>query len=213
MALQTYPDLKAAIAEWLKDASLATRAADFIALAEDEFRTDLVMPDMETTVSISGTNPIPLPDDFDSLRAIASSDIAWRTLTQTSLAEFYDLPSYGAGSPAKFAQDGTSLYLWPVPAVPATLTLSYRAKLPSLSDAVPMNWLLTQYPTLYLYASLLHAEFYGWNDERLPLLKAYVEERTSKINAAGTRKKYGGRIAMASPIVENVRGSRYAFKW
>jgi len=212
MALATYDDLKTAIADWLQRPDLASRAADLITLAEADFRRQLVMPEMETIVSVSGMNPIPLPADFDSLRAVASPADVWQTVTPISLAEFYDLPT-GGGRPAHYAVNNAALYLWPQPTATTSLTLAYRAKLPALSDAVATNWLLTDHPDAYLYGSLLQAEFYGWNDERLPLIQAKLQAAIDDINRAGNRKRYGGQLAMRPPVVEQAPRSRYAFKW
>jgi len=213
MALQTYSDLKTAVGDWLQRSDLVAKAPDFIALAEADFRRQIVMPEMETIVSISGTNPIPLPADFDSLRMIASPGDVWETVTPITLAEFYDLPVGAGGRLQKYAINNESLYLWPIPAVSTSLTLAYRARLPSLSDTAATNWLLADHPDAYLYGALLQAEFFGWNDERLPLIQAKLQGTVEDINKAGQRKRYGGQLAAQSPVVENVGRTRYAFKW
>jgi len=56
------------------------------------------------------------------------------------------------------------------------MLMTYRANLPGLSVSIQSNWLLARRPDLYLYGTLIHAEFYNWNDERLPLIKAAVDE-------------------------------------
>ncbi len=216
MALQSYSDLRAEIADWLGDASLFDKAPTFIRLAEDELRTDLVMPEMEVTYTANTSGSFSLPSDFDSLRAIALNGTTPQSLKQISLTAFYDMyraDGGNGGPPSYFAIDAGQVFLWPTPASFSAFTVAYRAKLPSLSDAVPTNWALAQYPTLYLYTCLLHAEARGWNVERLPLIQAYVEDRKAKINAAGQRKRYGGRLVASPPVVENVGRTRYAFKW
>jgi hypothetical protein len=208
MALNSYSDLVAALSDWLDGQAFSARAADFIALAEADFRRQLVMPDMDTTITATGTNPISLPADLDSIRALASiatSSYPQQSLTAVPLAAFYSLPVEAGGSPRQYAIDDGSLYIWPIPAVSISLTLSYRAKLPALSDAVPSNWLLASAPDAYLYGALLQAEFFGWNDERLPLLQAKLQSVIDDLNRAGNRKRFGGPLVMQPPVRECLR--------
>ena len=58
-----------------------------------------------------------------------------------------------------------------------------------LGDGQPTNWLLQNHPDLYLYGALLHAEFFGWNDERLPIINSAVEAMIGEVNAENTRKR------------------------
>ena len=51
----------------------------------------------------------------------------------------------------------------------ANLLLHYWVKITPLSDANTTNWLLTKYPDLYRYASLMSAEGFLKNDPRIPL--------------------------------------------
>jgi hypothetical protein len=59
--------------------------------------------------------------------------------------------------------------LIPTPSSSVELTITYYAKVPSLSASQPSNWLLTKAPDLYLYATLLTAAPYLNNDERIPV--------------------------------------------
>lgn len=47
--------------------------------------------------------------------------------------------------------------LFTIPIGPGNVTIHYYAKLPTLTDAAPTNWLLTGHPDVYLYGSLLNA--------------------------------------------------------
>jgi hypothetical protein len=199
MALQSYSDLQAAITSWLDRSDLAARATDFIALAEADFRRQIVMPDMETTVTISGTSPISLPIDLDSIRALVAPQTATdlqQTLQPIDLASYYDLLIDAQGQPCKYATDGSNLYVWPIPTTSINLTLAYRAQLPALSNTVTTNWLFSAHPDAYLFGSLLQAEFYGWNDDRLPLIQTKLSSIIEDINVTGNRKRYGGQLAM-----------------
>ncbi|MCK8356920.1 hypothetical protein LXA28_18340, partial [Erwinia amylovora] len=47
------------------------------------------------------------------------------------------------------------------------------------------NWLLTDHPDLYLYGSLLQAEAYLFNDDRLAVWKTAHDEVMAEIMTAG----------------------------
>ena len=71
MALNTYTELKASIANWLNRSDLTTEiAGDFIALAEADFNAKLRIRQMEQIddVTIDGEN-VTVPTGFISVRS------------------------------------------------------------------------------------------------------------------------------------------------
>jgi hypothetical protein len=102
------------------------------------------------------------------------------------------------GIPTRFAVIGSTIEVRPYPDGAYPISITYKRTLPSLSYTNPTNWLLAQASDLYLFNSIAMAEFYGWNDARLPLLKGWVDELLAEVNQAGTRKRYGG-----GPLVPN----------
>jgi hypothetical protein len=80
------------------------------------------------------------------------------------------------------------------PAVTGDAQITYKRALPALSNTITTNWLLTRAPDAYLFGALVHAEFYGWNDERLPLIKSALDEMIEEMRldseaAAGDRPR------------------------
>lgn len=205
--LRSYEGLKTAIQKWLERSDLIDQIPDFIRLAEARFRRELVMPDMEKVIAIAPAASVTLPDDFDSIRAIGIP--GYPALDQLSLSDFNALPTQPngfatTGRPTKFAIVAGAFGFWPTPDQPYALKLTYRANLPSLSTGIQTNWLLLQHPDVYLFGALLQAEFYGWNDDRLPLIKGAVDEILSSITVSGTRKRYGGQLAMKPATAERI---------
>lgn len=211
MAIQTYSDLISAIGAWIKDADITARAGDCISLAEADFRRQIVAVEQDSTTTLGGVNPFSLPDDFDSGRAIVSTGSPPQALVPITINQYAELPVSG-GEPQQYAVDGMNLYVWPAPTLSTTLNLSYRAALQSLSDTNTTNWLLTSHPDAYLFGSLLQAEFFGWNDERLPMIQAKTQSVIDDINRAANRKRYGGLLQMQSPVQENAGRAWYAFR-
>ena len=66
---------------------------------------------------------------------------------------------------------------------------------------------MTKYPDLYLFGALVQAEFYNWNDDRLPLIKARLEEIMGQIMSNVQRERYGGRSLRMPTRVYAVRGA------
>ena len=52
---------------------------------------------------------------------------------------------------------------------------------------------MTKHPDLYVFATCAQAEFYVWNDARLPLWKSRTEELIEQISMATAKERYGGR--------------------
>jgi hypothetical protein len=102
-----------------------------------------------------------------------------------------------------YAISGSSLLIAPAPDAAYTIQLVYKQTIPALSDDNPTNWLLNKHPDLYVAASLAMAEFRGWNDARLPLLKAWYDELIEEVNDAGMRaRRASGPIRMRAAVTD-----------
>jgi hypothetical protein len=208
MALSTYADLVPAIASWLDRVDLTDRIPDFIALAEARFRDVLTDAARELRVTTTvDSSELTLPDDFSAIRSLVLTGATintWRVpqpLTQLSLIDFQAKGGDFTDTPQYFAITASTLLVWPVPDDSYTATLVYQADIPALSDSNQTNWLLARRPDLYLRASLLEAEFFGWNDDRLPLIKSAVDEHLAELDLAGRRRRYGSAPLAARPAV------------
>ena len=176
MALATYSDLRASIADWLNRADLGTVIPDFIRLAEARFNRELRTADM-VKVATAQVN-----DGFFAVPSDYLETIAMRVTDPTnyrgkmdfvSIAEFNRLnstPSVNGVSRYYTIIDG-NFRIAPAAGAgsPVSLELTYYAKIAPLSDSVSTNWLLTKSPDLYLYTSLMQAAPYLKDDERVAI--------------------------------------------
>lgn len=190
---QTWAELQTAVQDFLNNTVQidATRAKQCIAFAERRFNRILRTPEMEDAVSASTTGgTITLPTDFLAMRAAYLSTDPKTLLEQVSFAQLRAMYSAAAtGQPQNYAlQSGNEMVFGPSPDSTYTVVINYYKSIPALSGSQATNWLLTSHPDIYLYASLLHAEFFGWNDERLPLIKGAVDEMMGELKAQGIRK-------------------------
>lgn len=167
-----YASLQSAVSGWLNKASdvnLIARVPEFIQLAEARLKRKLEDELQETIATVTFTDGVAdLPADFDGLIDI-DGDFQVEPIV-------YDIVG---------DQIQTD------PAVSGDATINYSKTLPGLSDANPTNWLLDRAPDIYLYASLIQAEFYGWNDERLPLIKAALDEALEELRLDNQRRRWG----------------------
>lgn len=190
-----YASLVDAITDQLDDAGLADSAPLFIQLAEAMFNRRLHTLDCEGTATATAAAQVALPADFKGLRTVWLDD--YGPLAQLGPDDFQQLyrEDTSTGVPVHYSLFSGTLNLGPLPDAAYTINLTYLRTLTALSDSSTSNWLLEQHPDLYLYASLLHAEFRGWNDDRLPMLNSAVEGLLAEINAHDARKRLGNRVA------------------
>ena len=65
--------------------------------------------------------------------------------------------------------------------------MTYYAKIPALSGSNASNWLLARSPDVYLYGSLVAAEAFLMNDERLGVWKGATDEIVAGIRLEGEK--------------------------
>lgn len=181
-----YAGLKQAVEDWLNKPELVEVIPTFIELAEARFNRELRVRDMETRTSpsiSSGTYTLPA----DWLETINFSVLGSSGREQQ--LQFIDTPEYAiqsarvvSGDPRYYTQIGGSYLIINAPTSATTFYLAYRQKIPALSVSNTSNWLLAKSPDLYLYGSLLMAEPYLQNDERVPLWAAAVQKTIADMN-------------------------------
>jgi hypothetical protein len=69
------------------------------------------------------------------------------------------------------------------------ILLSYYGKIPSLSAGA--NWLITNFPDVYLYATLLEAAPYMGNDARIDVWKQGYLQAIDTLNRVDSEARFG----------------------
>ncbi len=203
MAITTYSELQAAVTGWLQDDTLTAAVPDFIALAEAEFNRVLRVPAMEavtTLATVAATETVDLPADFRLMKSLTLQTNPAKPIAGGNLASVVEMHGLQSGEPLQYAISDGKLYLGPIPDGVYNLRLTYWQAIPALSVSVPSNWLLAAHPDLYLFASLMQAEFYGWNDGRLPLIKARADELLVQVNEEGKRAAFPARMVLSHKV-------------
>lgn len=201
MALSTYTELKASIADWLNRTDLTSVVPDFIALAEAQIERTLRTRQMivRATASID-TEYSAVPADFLETKSIKLNTNPVTALVFESIDALDSLKSttyISPGRPGYFGIVGGQIRVLPVPDSTYTAELIYYAKLSKLSGTNANNWLLTQAPDVYLYGSLMQAAPYLKDDSRIPVWAAIYTRGLEELQIADDRgATSGGAIMM-----------------
>lgn len=206
MALSTYSELQTEIAAWLDRTDLTTDIVDFITMAEDKIRLDLKAKGLEKRVTTGTADEfVDQPTDFVSeINFQINSDPVrvLRYLTPKQLADRYQTES--TGTPYHFTIVGDQFQLRPVPDQSYTYELAYQFKLDRLSTSNTTNWLLTNYPSCYMYAALsVGAARVG--NEKLTTWKALYDEVMNMLVKEETKSKRSSFMRMATDVQFTVR--------
>ena len=94
----------------------------------------------------------------------------------------------------KYSIVGAIIEFVPPPDDTYSATLTYYQKIPDLATN-STNWLLTQWPDLYLYSTLLQAAPYLKDDDRILVWEGFVSRILSEIELDDQRAQYN-----ASPL-------------
>lgn len=185
MALTNYADLQASVANFLHRTDLTSVIPDFITLAETKMYRDIdaKLQDTVTTLSTAtGIETVTLPADFINMRSLVVLSTPNEALDYYAPDSYFNAkPWNSAGKPSIYTILNNTLYLQDVPDAIYSLKVVYRAKVPALATA-STNWLMTNFPNVYLYGTLCEAAPYMMNDERVPLWSAKYQEAIQTVN-------------------------------
>jgi len=188
--LETYAELQQIIEDYLEQEDVSGKIPTFIRLAESRFDRELSVRWMETIFEGDiDQQEVPLPVDFLELRSLyLTSHSPWLLAKPRPQHLFFSSSvSSLSGIPRLYTIIGSSLFFAPDPtgvdAGTYPFQMYYRQMVPKLSTNNPTNWLLDLAPDVYLYASLLEAQPYLIDDERLQVwAQMYKQAKDSLIS-------------------------------
>ena len=197
MAIGTFAQLKTAAANWLDRSDLTDRIPEFITLAEARFNRILRTRDMETvSTAIStaaGTREYSLPTGFVQMKGF---HLTTDPLTPLAYITPEMMTRLWAGSskgrPEVFTIIADNVRLGPNPDAVYTTSMLYYKTFTALSDSATTNDMLTNNPDVYLYGTLLEAEPFIMNDQRVGLWLAAFEKAVSDIQNQDNKDRHSG---------------------
>lgn len=195
MALSSYSDLLTSIASFAwrtGDTEFETAIPTFIGLAEERFNRELRVRWMEASDTITITDGVGvLPSDYLEFRRVKGAhcdlevaDGAW--------ADRREEGPY-------FTISGANIRVFDKA---ATVDLDYYQTVPALTVSNQSNWLLTRYPSLYLYGALIEAAPFMADDQRMGVWGAMFDKAMSGLVTEDNGAKFARaktRVRGATP--------------
>ena len=196
MAIGTYAELQTAVANWLDRDDLTNRIPEFIALAEARFNRVLRLRSMEakyTANTVATQRNLALPTGYIQMRNFQVNTSPLTTLSYVT-PEIYDRLWGGStsGTPKFYTILANEISLGPIPASVQEVEMLFYKKFDNLSGTTTTNLLLTDSPDIYLYGSMLEAEPFIMNDERVPLWAAALERAVSDLQEQDNKDRHSG---------------------
>ena len=197
MAIGTFAELKTAAANWLDRSDLTDRIPEFIALAEARFNRILRIRDMETvSTDISttgGTREYPLPTGFVQMKEFHLTTDPLTPLAYITPEMMTRLwAGSSSGKPEVFTVIADNVRLGPSPDAVYTTSMLYYKTFTALSDDAATNDMLTNNPDVYLYGTLLEAEPFIMNDERVQLWATAFKQAIDDIQNQDNKDRHSG---------------------
>lgn len=200
MALSTYSELKASVADWLNRSDLTAAIPDFIALAEAQMERKLRTRQMisRATATID-TEYGAVPADFLEVKSFKLQTNPVTPLQFETIDSLDNLQSQNpsSGKPRYFSIVGGQIRTVPVPDSSYTAELTYYGKLTKLSSTETTNWLLSAAPDVYLYGSLLQAAPYLKDDARISVWATMYTSAMEDLQVADDRGATSGGALIA----------------
>ncbi len=154
MALTTYVELQASIADWLARPDLTTQIPDFIRLFEcDAARRLKVRPQATTTTLTPSSGVATLPTDYLGYQRVTWTASPYQGLEYVAPALYATYLISGSGIPTVFTIEGESLKV--APSSDTDLTFSYFQRTGPVASA--LQWLFNNHVDAYLTGSLAQA--------------------------------------------------------
>ena len=197
MAISTYSELQTAVANWLDRDDLTDRIPEFITLCEARFNRSLRIRAMETldisVDTVSGTSTVALPTGYVQMRDInlITSPI---TQLQYLTPEIMNRVHAGSssGKPETYTIIANKILFGPTPDAVYDISMLYYKTFDALSDSAPTNWVITNAPDVYLYGTLLEAEPFLMNDQRVQLRATALTQSINTLQEQDNKDRHSG---------------------
>ena len=196
MSFATYSDLQTSIGNYLARSDLTSQIPDFITFAENRLRRELRIRQMlksVTTATVSGDNTIEIPSDFLQARDFVVMTNPIQPLSYSSPSALSNDPRTSeVGVPKSYTILANDFQVSPPPDGVYTVKLLYYSAPAYLSSSNTSNTFLTTAPDALLYASLIEAEPYLYNDARINTWGTMYDRAIASLTKSDEEGQYSG---------------------
>ena len=194
MALAIYSDLQTSIANYLARSDLTAQIPDFIRLTEIRLRRDVRIRQMlKLSYTAMTGSTVGLPSDFLEMRNLYLETNPEQPLTyQTPSIFTRDGLAQESGQPRNYTILSDEIQVSPAPNGTFNVYMLYYAAPSFLRNSNTSNVFMAQCPDLLLYGSLVEAEPYLMNDNRLTVWAGLFERGLNSLTTSDDRGEYSG---------------------
>ena len=196
MAISTYAELQDQVSVWLNKPDVDQTIPTLISLAEAGFRRELRhWKQQKRSVAEINSQYSAVPSDWLETTRFYTTDGNTQPLDLISQAELIDRKAASAnatGRPQFYAVTGGQFEFYPVPDDVYNAELVFFADIPALSDANTSNWLLDEFPDVYLYGTLVHSAPFLGEDARLQTWASLYQAALAGLNQSSQAARYSG---------------------
>lgn len=196
MAISTYTELKASIADFLNRDDITSVIPDFISLSEAQMERELRHWRGQKKASISiGARYVPVPADLVQLLRLHLDDgysTKLSLITMDEMLEYRMNTGDAVGKPRYYCITADNIEVFPTPDITYTAEILYYETLDKLSDSTSSNWVLSYHPDAYLYGALLQSAPYLKDDVRINVWSVLYAGAVGSINNDSNKARSGG---------------------
>lgn len=188
MSITDYASLQTAVGNYLHRSDLTSQIPDFISIAETKLNRILRIRAMENITTGTVAQTVALPAGFVEMIALTV------TVGGTTYPVTYIPPTQinsDSSTTYRYSLVGDNIYFVPIGSG-ESYTLTYYKKFDPLSSGA--NWLITNAPDVYLYASLLEAAPYMKDTNSIPIWGAMLDNSISQLSKADVGDRYGSSL-------------------
>jgi hypothetical protein len=182
--LNTYAGLKTEAAAWLHRNDLADRIPTFIEFATSRLSRAITSPRMEASTTLSVVNGVAsLPSNFSSAVAMTLGTVEYKAITAADMRGLVQggiRPTYPVYT---IANNKITVH----PADSSSPTFVYQSRLAAMVLDADTNWVLQDYPDVYLMATLAEARKFVVDDARLVQYEQMTIARIAELNRSELR--------------------------
>lgn len=193
MTIASYSDLLTLGANMTGRADLTARWPEFITLVEGWLNRELRTVFQETksaAFSIAGEYTA-LPTDFLDLKHIYVNGPPRVPLVYKDDDLMTATYASSTGTPAEYNVQGANIRVNPTPSGATSHTLIYIAKVPALTSGAPTNWVILNFPDIYVAGVNYYAWQYAMNKEKTEFWQGRLEFYIAQLKALSD--KYADR--------------------
>ena len=197
MALANYTDLLASVASWMHRSDLTSVIPDMVVVAESRIARDLRIRRQITAGTLTttaNTQSTALPTDFLEAENLSISSGGVNRNLEYVNVERMDLAypvGSGNGVPVVYTFEGASVLWGPVPDAAYTVSLYYYARLTALATT-STNWLLTNYPDVYLFSTLAECADYVNDKANFAKWEAKYKQAVTELQISDNASMFSG---------------------